>query len=73
MTYAASRLFHQVDRIDESLLYRYPGGGFWLSDVCTLDLDAKGRMVVARASPRNAWAPGEKGPGVQTAFAGTKP
>ena len=59
----------KLDRIDESLLHRDPGGGFWLSGVCTLDLDAKGRMVVAKSIPQERWAPGEKGPGVQTTFA----
>ena len=53
-----------ASRKEESLLYRDPG---------TLDLDAKGRMVVAQSIPKERWAPSEKGPGVQTTFAGTKP
>ena len=60
-------------RIDEELLYRDPRGGVCLSAVCTLYEDSKGRMVVAQSIPKERWAPGEKGPGVQTAFAGTKP
>jgi integrase len=49
-------------RIDEELLYRDPGGGVWLSAVCTLDEDSKGRMVVAQSIPKERRTAGEKGP-----------
>jgi hypothetical protein len=41
-------------------------GGFWLSCVCTLDEDAKGRMIVAQSIPKERYAVGEKGPAVGT-------
>ena len=52
----------KLDRIDESLLYQDKGGGRWLSAVCTLEEDAKGRMVVAQSIPKERWTAGEKGP-----------
>ena len=52
----------KLERIDEELLYRDPGGGVWLSCVCTLDTDAKGRMIVAQSIPKERYAAGEKGP-----------
>ena len=54
----------KLERIDEELLYRDPGGGVWLSCVCTLDQDAKGRMVVAQSIPKERYAAGEKGPAI---------
>ena len=52
----------KLERIDEELLYHDPGGGVWLSCICTLDTDAKGRMVVAQSVPKERYAAGEKGP-----------
>ena len=54
----------KLGRIDEELLCRDPGGGVWLSAVCTLDEDSRGRMVVAQSIPRERYAAGEKGPAV---------
>ena len=56
----------KLDRIDESLLYQDKGGGWWLSAVCTLDVDAKGRIVVAQSIPKERYVAGEKGPAVGT-------
>ena len=50
----------KLERIDEELLYRDPGGGVWLSCICTLDTDAKGRHVVAQSIPKERYAAGEK-------------
>jgi hypothetical protein len=50
----------KLARIDESLLYQNPGGNSRLSAVCTLDEDAKGRIVVAQSIPKERWAAGEK-------------
>ena len=52
----------KLDRIDESLLYQDPGGGWWLSGICTLDTDARGRMVVAQSVAKERYAAGERGP-----------
>ena len=50
----------KLERIDEGLLYQDPGGGWWLSAVCTLDTDQKGRTVVApRNAPANAGSSSE--------------
>jgi hypothetical protein len=54
----------KLDRIEEELLYRDPGGGVWLSAVCTLEEDSRGRMVVAQSIPKERYAAGEKGPPV---------
>ena len=54
----------KLDRIDGTLLYQDKGGNFWLSAVCTLEEDAKGRMVVAQSVPKERYAAGEKGPAV---------
>ena len=56
----------KLDRIREELLYRDPGGGVWLSAVCTLDEDSRGRMVVAQSIDRSRYAAGEKGPALGT-------
>jgi hypothetical protein len=56
----------KLDRIHEELLYRDPGGGVWLSAVCTLDEDSRGRMVVAQSIDRSRYAAGEKGPALGT-------
>jgi hypothetical protein len=56
----------KLDRIDETLLYQDKGGGWWLSAVCTLEEDAKGRMVVAQSVPKERFAAGERGPAVGT-------
>jgi hypothetical protein len=56
----------KLDRIDESLLYQDKGGGWWLSCVCSLDEDAKGRMIVAQSIPKERYAAGEKGPALGT-------
>ena len=52
----------KLDRIDEKLLYQDKGGNYWLSCVCSLDEDAKGRMVVAQRIPKERRTAGEKGP-----------
>jgi hypothetical protein len=56
----------KLERIEESLLYQDKGGGWWVSCVCTLEEDAKGRMVVAQSIPKERYAAGEKGPAVGT-------
>jgi hypothetical protein len=56
----------KLSRIDESLLYQDKGGGWWLSAVCSLDTDAKGRTIVAQSIPRERYAAGEKGPALGT-------
>lgn len=56
----------RLDRIDESLLYQAKDGSFWLSAVCSLDQDAKGRMIVAQSVPKERFAAGEKGPAIGT-------
>jgi hypothetical protein len=52
----------KLDRIDETLLYQDKGGNFWLSAVCTLEEDAKGRKVVAQSVSKEAFAVGVRGP-----------
>jgi hypothetical protein len=54
----------RLDRVDESLLYQAKDGSWWLSCVCTLDEDAKGRWIVAQSIPKERFAAGEKGPQV---------
>jgi hypothetical protein len=56
----------KLARVDESLLYQDPGGNFWLSAVCTLDEDQKGRLIVAQSIPKDRYAAGERGPAVGT-------
>ena len=56
----------KLERIDEELLYRDPGGGAWLSCVCSLDQDAKGRLIVTQSLPKERYAAGEKGPAIGT-------
>ena len=54
----------KLERIHEELLYRDPGGGIWLSAVCTLDEDSRGRMIVAQSIPAERYKAGERGPQV---------
>jgi hypothetical protein len=56
----------RLDRIDESLLYQAKDGSWWLSCVCTLEIDAKGRLIVAQSIPKERYQAGEKGPQVGT-------
>ena len=56
----------KLERIDEGLLHQDPGGNFWLSGVCTLDQDAKGRMIVTQSIPKERYAAGERGPAIGT-------
>ena len=56
----------KLDRIDESLLYQDKGGGWWLSAVCTLERDSKGRTVVVQSIPKERYAAGERGLAVGT-------
>ena len=51
----------KLDRIDETLLYQDPAGGWWLGGVCTLDTDQKGRMIVAQSISKERYAAGERG------------
>jgi len=52
----------KLAKVNEGLLYKDAGGGYWLSGVCTLDLDERGRTIIAQSMPKERFAAGEKGP-----------
>jgi hypothetical protein len=56
----------RLDRIDESLRYQVKAGQWWLSWICTLELDDRGRNVVAQSVPKERYAAGEKEPQLGT-------
>lgn len=56
----------KLSRIDEALLYQDPGGKYWLSGVCTLDRDAKDRLIVAQSIPPERYKAGERAPAIGT-------
>ena len=59
----------KLDRIDESLLYRYPGGGFWLSERSARSIwTPKGRMVVAQSIPKERLGRRREGAGRANSF-----
>jgi hypothetical protein len=65
----------RLDRVNESLLFQAKDGSWWLSCVCTLEEDAKGRLIVAQSIPKERFAAHEKGPqvGYWREIGGAKP
>jgi hypothetical protein len=55
-----------LHKIDESLLFQDSKGNWWLSCVCTLEQDDRGRNIVAQSVPKERYAAGEKGPAIGT-------